>query len=93
MASGTIDLDLDQDLEQRLRSLAARRGASPQALLQEAAREYVEREEAFERERDEDEVRYQHYLRTGEAVDHDKVAAWLDSIGTDNPLPPPHRGS
>ena len=91
MPSDTIDLDLDPDLEQRLLRLAASRGASPAALLREAAQDYVEREEAFERERDEDECRYQLYLRTGEAVDHDEVAAWLDSIGTENPLPPPHR--
>jgi hypothetical protein len=51
----------------------------------------VEHEEAFERERDEDEARYRHYLQSGEAVDHAAVARWLDSIGTDNPLPPPRR--
>ena len=91
MPSETIDLD--PDLEQRLLRLAASRGTSPAALLREAAQHYVEREEAFGRERDEDEARYQLYLRTGEAVDHSAVTAWLDSIGTGNPLPRPHCNS
>jgi predicted transcriptional regulator len=91
MPSCTVDLDLDEELEARLRGLATSRGASLQQVLKEAARSYVEREEAFLRERDEDDARYREYLRTGKAVDHDEVSAWLDSIGTDNPLPPPHR--
>ncbi len=91
MSSGSIEMDLDQDLERRLRAIAASRGTSPRTLLQQAARDFVEREEAFARERDEDEARYQHFLGTGEAFDHSEVAAWLDSLDTDNPLPPPHR--
>jgi predicted transcriptional regulator len=93
MSPDTLELDLDQDLARRLRVTAASRGASPRTLLQQAARDFVEREEAFARERDEDEVRYQHYVGTGEAFDHSAVAAWLDSLETDSPLPPPHRQS
>jgi predicted transcriptional regulator len=93
MSSGTLELDLDEDLERRLLVIAAGRGASPRTLLQQAARDFVEREEAFARERNEDEARYQHYVGTGEAFDHSAVTAWLDSLETDNPLPPPHRQS
>ena len=51
----------------------------------EAIAAYLEREE----ERAEDEARWQRYLATGEAVDHDRVAAWLERIGTDDAPPCP----
>jgi predicted transcriptional regulator len=35
------------------------------------------------------EAAYQHYKTTGLHVTHEEVAAWLDSIGTDNELPIP----
>ncbi len=36
-----------------------------------------------------DQARLDHYRQTGEGVEHTKVAAWLNSIGTDNELPCP----
>jgi predicted transcriptional regulator len=37
-----------------------------------------------------DRRRLAHYRETGEGVDHDRVAAWLSSIGTETELPCPN---
>lgn len=52
------------------------------------------REEANERERQEDQQRWERYLSTGDAIAHDAVVEWLDSIGTDaeRPCPSPDGG-
>ena len=39
--------------------------------------------------RQEDQQRLQNYRETGYAISHDRVAEWLDSIGTENELPCP----
>ena len=39
--------------------------------------------------RQEDQERLQNYRETGYAISHDRVAEWLDSIGTENELPCP----
>jgi predicted transcriptional regulator len=91
MRNAKTGLRIDPSTMARLHSLAIRRGSSAENLLAEALLPYLAREDAFERERVEDKARYQNYLRTGEAFDHSDVAAWLDSLGTDQPLSPPHR--
>lgn len=90
MAKTTLDVELDQDQQERLQALVRKRESTPEALLRQAVLDYLDREEAYERERAEDEARYQHYLRTGEAVDHDDVMAWLDSHASGTPMPPPY---
>jgi predicted transcriptional regulator len=37
-----------------------------------------------------DRQRLAHYQETGKGVDHDRVTAWLSSIGTDSELPCPN---
>ena len=37
----------------------------------------------------EDQQRLQNYRETGYAISHDRVAEWLDTIGTENGLPYP----
>lgn len=39
--------------------------------------------------KEEDMRRIQRYRETGDAISHDEVAIWLDSIGTDDELPCP----
>lgn len=90
MTIDTVAIELDQQTRQSLRELAGRRSTSTEALLEEAIKDYLAREADYECQRQDDAERYQHYLDTGEAVDHDRVAEWLDSLATDNPLPPPH---
>lgn len=42
-----------------------------------------------EQMRQEDEQRIARYRATGYGISHDRVAEWLDSIGTENELPCP----
>ncbi len=89
MRKARTSVDIDPSTMARLQTLAKRRGSSAADLLAEALLHFLDREESFAREREEDEARYQHYLSTGEAYDHSAVAAWLDSLETDSPLLPP----
>lgn len=85
-----LALKLDEDTHRRLQALGKLRDRSPQWLMRAAVLEYLEREETYERERQEDQERWERYLLSGEAVGHDEVAEWLDSIGTDSERPCPH---
>jgi predicted transcriptional regulator len=78
-------LDIDDETAARLRALSETHHRSPADLAHEAIAAYLEREE----ERAEDEARWQRYVATGEAVDQDRVAAWLERIGTDDEPPCP----
>lgn len=80
---------LDEALHTRLKALGALKERSPHWLMRTAIEEYVEREEAAEREQQEDMERWQRYQLTGHAIPHDQATAWLDSIGSDNELPCP----
>ncbi|MDR3424501.1 MAG: hypothetical protein P4M13_05410 [Alphaproteobacteria bacterium] len=40
----------------------------------------MNREEDYEREKREDMERWEHYQLTGEAVSHEEVVAWLESL-------------
>jgi predicted transcriptional regulator len=85
----TLALKLDEDIHQRLQALGKLRARSPQWLMRAAVLEYLEREETYERERREDQERWERYLLSGEAVEHDDVVEWLDSIGTASERPCP----
>jgi predicted transcriptional regulator len=82
-------IKLDETLHARLKALGALKDRSPHWLMRTAIEEYVTREEREERERQEDLARWQRYQLTGQAVPHDQVTAWLDSIGTDHEGPCP----
>jgi predicted transcriptional regulator len=77
----TLGIRLDDEMRGRLQALGKLRDRSPQWLVRAAVREYLAREEAYEREKQEDQERWTRYLVTGEAVAHDAVTEWLDSVG------------
>jgi predicted transcriptional regulator len=85
--SNSLAVKLDDAIRDRLRALAEKRDRSPHWLMKAAILEYLEREEAYERERAEDESRWQDYLLTGAAVPHEDVAPWLESYTPDTPRP------
>lgn len=89
--SGIVNagVKLDETLHARLKALGALRDRSPHWLMRAAIEEYVEREEAVERERQEDMARWQRYQATGRAIPHDQAVAWLDSVGDDHERPCP----
>jgi len=83
--TASLALDIDDETAARLRALSETQHRSPADLAREAIAAYLERED----ERAEDEARWRRYLATGEAIDHDRVAAWLERIGTDDEPPCP----
>jgi predicted transcriptional regulator len=80
---------LDETLHNRLKALGAIKERTPHWLMRAAIEQYVEREEAYEREKQEDLERWQRFQATGHAVPHEQVSAWLESVGTDSELPCP----
>jgi predicted transcriptional regulator len=88
MAS-SLAIRLDEETKERLQALGKLRDRSPQWLMRAAIIEYLAREETYEREKHEDQERWMGYLITGETIGHDRVAEWLDSIGTDAERPCP----
>ncbi len=85
--SNSLAVKLDDTIRERLRALAEKRDRSPHWLMKAAILEYLDREETIERERAEDEARWQEYLLTGAAVTHEDVAAWLENYSPDAPRP------
>jgi len=87
--SATQGVKLDPEVRARLTALGAARDRSPHWLMRTAILEYLDREEAFEREKREDAERWERYQLTGEAVSHETVQQWLADIaaGKDAPCP------
>ena len=80
MPRTTIGVKIDEETRERLKALAAAMDRSPHWVVKEALAEYLARGEARERERREDEARWEHYVMTGEAVPHDRVRTWLEAL-------------
>ena len=82
-------IKLDDDLNNRVRRLAAQRQRSPHWIMREAIREYVAREEAREAFRQEAMASWLAYQETGRHLSGDEVRAWLDTWGTEAENEPP----
>lgn len=80
---------LEETLHTRLKALSTAKQRTPHWLMKTAIEEYVEREEAHEREKREDMERWERYKLTGYAIPHDAVDAWLASWGSENERPCP----
>ena len=87
--TATRGIKLDEQTHARLKALAELRDRSPHWLMKTAIVEYLDREEAYEREKREDMARWERYQLTGEAVPHDQVSAWLTSVAEGKPRPCP----
>ncbi len=83
--AATRGIKLDERTQAHLKALAALRDRSPHWLMKTAIVEYLDREEAYEREKREDMARWERYQLTGEAVPHDQVSAWLTGVAEDKP--------
>lgn len=85
----TRGIKLDEQTSARLKALAEQRDRSPHWLMKTAIMEYLDREEAYERKKREDRERWERYQLTGEAVAHEQVATWLQSIAEGRAMPCP----
>ena len=86
-----LDVRLDEQLEKRLNSLAAKTHSSKSFLAKEALTRYVEKEERKQRENELTMARWQEYQETGETVSNEDMMDWLDSWGADEEKPCPVR--
>lgn len=91
MATSTTSrgVKLDTNIEQRLKALGELRDRSPHYLMKAAIESFLDREEAYEREKQEDQQRWEQYQLTGEAVSSEEVNAWLESLAQGRPEPRP----
>lgn len=78
--TATRGIKLDAETTARLKTLAESRDRSPHWLMKTAIVEYLDREEAYEREKADDLARWERYQLTGEVVPHERVAAWLRGV-------------
>ncbi len=83
MRTTTMGVKLDEELRERLKILGELKQRSPHWLMKKAIQEYLAREEAYERQKREDEERWQRYQETGEYVSNEAMMSWLDTWGTD----------
>jgi predicted transcriptional regulator len=81
----TQGIKLDDNTRKRIKVLANKRQRSSHWLMKTAIEDYLEREERYEKEKEEDNVRWEHYLMTGKAIDHEKVEAWLKDLSQGKP--------
>jgi predicted transcriptional regulator len=79
---------MPDDLLQRLDATATRLRRSKGWIINDAVREYLEREDQRQR-RDEETREALAELEAGQVVDGDEVLAWIDSWGSDEEREPP----
>ncbi len=85
-------LELDIETHRRLQLLAERRHRTPTGLLQEAAAQYVRREEAREQMHSDAMAAWEDYASTGLHLTAEEMDAWMAALeaGEDVPLPECH---
>lgn len=77
-------LKIDDALKGRVQQLASQRRRSPHWIMLEAIQQYVEREEARERFKNEALASWAAYKETGRHLTGQEVRAWLNTWGTDD---------
>lgn len=80
MSTKNAPLQLTDDLQARLNSLAAKTGRSSDELAEDILREHIERTEREISEAAEDEARWQRYLETGQTVPLDSIRGKLHTL-------------
>lgn len=82
-------LRIEQDLKDRIESLAQSRDRSPHWIMLEAIQQYVEREEKRESFYREAAESWEEYQNTGLHLTGDELSAWLKTWGGDEQVPAP----
>lgn len=78
--AATQGIKLDENTRARLKALGEKRNRSPHWLMRTAIQTYLEREEQYEKEKQEDKERWERYQLTGQAISHDTAAEWLNNL-------------
>jgi predicted transcriptional regulator len=74
---------LDAELTERLKRLAERRQRTPHALMREAIRDFIEREEARESFKEEALASWTAFQETGRHLTGEELRDWLNTWGSD----------
>ncbi|HAZ60803.1 MAG TPA: CopG family transcriptional regulator [Gammaproteobacteria bacterium] len=82
-------IKIEDELKSRVQHLAGLRRRSANWIMREAIQQYVEREEARERLKQETLAAWAEYQETGLHVTGDEVIAWLETWGEENEKPAP----
>lgn len=77
-------IKLDEGLKERVQDLAAARRRSSHWILREAIAQYLDREEARERFKQEALASWTAYKETGRHLTGEEVRDWLNTWGTDD---------
>ncbi len=85
-------IKLPQQDRERLQKLGAARKRTAHWLAKEAISQFLDREEAAERFRQDALDRWEDHCRTGKAVPHDDVLKWLESWGSGHETEAPKCG-
>ena len=83
----TVEVKLDDEIGNRLKTLAVVRQCSSHWLMREAILKYLDEEESINSRNREADAAWNEYQRTGRAVSHEEVTAWLDSWGSSKESP------
>lgn len=73
-------IKLDDDTRKRLKSLADVKKRTPNWLMRTAIEDHLNREEHYEKEKAEEMLAYEEFLRTGNAIDNEEVMSWLKDL-------------
>lgn len=87
---GVTSIRLQPEIESPLEDLAARRDRSKNYLINQAIKEYIERQ-SIEDSRWSDTLEALSSIREGSSVPESAVTAWLESWGSDGELSPPDK--
>ncbi len=80
MKTTTMGVKLGDDVRERLKVLGAAKERTPHWLMKKAIMEFLEKEEVYEREKQDDLARWQRYQNTGEHLGHDEVKTRLTRL-------------
>jgi predicted transcriptional regulator len=87
--TSTQGIKLDPATRERLKELGKLKQRTPHGLMRAAIEQFLEKEERFEREKQEDLQRWQRYQLSGEAVSQENVAGWLSDLAEGKSTPCP----
>jgi len=87
---GVTSIRLQPEIESPLEELAAKRDRSKNYLINQAIKEYIERQ-SIEDSRWSDTLEALSSIKEGSSVRESEVNAWLESWGSDGELSPPDK--
>jgi predicted transcriptional regulator len=85
----TLGVKVDEQLHERLKMMAELKDRSTHWVIKRAIEQYLEKEEARARDREEDRERWERYVLTGQAVPNEAATAWLDDLAAGRYAPWP----